>query len=77
MQVQSLGQEQSLEKERTNHSSVCAWKIPRTRLAGYSPRGCKESDATERLSTLHSVCVCVVCVSLPYSLAPQDAPCSS
>ena len=77
MQVQSLGQEDTLDKERTTHSSICAWKIPWTRLVCYSPRGHKESDATERLSTLHSVCVCVVCVSLPYSLAPQDAPRSS
>ena len=76
MQVQSLGQKDTLEKEKT-HSSICAWKIPQTRLAGYSPWGRKESDTTERLSTLHSVCVCVVCVSLPYSLAPQNAPHSS
>ena len=29
-QVQSLGQEGSLEKERTTHSSILAWKIPWT-----------------------------------------------
>ena len=50
MQVQSLGQEQSLEKERTNHSSICAWKIPRTRLAGYSPWGRKELDKTKQVT---------------------------
>ena len=34
------------------HSSIFAWRIPWTeRLVGYSPRGCKELDMTERLST--------------------------
>ena len=28
--VQSLGQEDSLEKEMATHSSILAWKIPRT-----------------------------------------------
>ena len=28
MQVQSLGQEKSLEKEMTIHFSILAWKIP-------------------------------------------------
>ena len=39
--VQSLGWEDTLEKEKATHSSILAWKIP---------RGCKESDTTERLS---------------------------
>ena len=30
MQVWSLGQEDSLEKEMATHSSVVAWEIPRT-----------------------------------------------
>ena len=29
-QVQSLGQEDPLEKELTTHSSILAWEIPRT-----------------------------------------------
>ena len=29
-QVQSLGQEDPLEEGTTNHSSVLAWRIPRT-----------------------------------------------
>ena len=31
------------------HSSILAWKIPRTEEAGglYSPRGCNELDMTE------------------------------
>ena len=30
MQVQSLGQEDPLEKEMATHSSILAWKIPWT-----------------------------------------------
>ena len=29
-QVQSLGQEDTLEKEMATHSSILAWEIPRT-----------------------------------------------
>ena len=50
MWVQSLGPEDPLEKEMATHSSILAWEIPWTEeLAGYSPRGHKESDMTERL----------------------------
>ena len=30
-QVQSLGQEDSLEKEMTTHSSILAWEIPKSK----------------------------------------------
>ena len=33
-QVQSLGQEDPLEEEMTIHSSILAWKIPRTEEPG-------------------------------------------
>ena len=33
-QVRSLGQEESLEKETATHSSILAWKIPRTEEPG-------------------------------------------
>ena len=33
-QVQSLGQEDPLEKEMTTHSFTLAWKIPRTEELG-------------------------------------------
>ena len=37
-QVQSLGQEDPLEKGMATHSSILAWRIPLQRsLAGYSP----------------------------------------
>ena len=48
--VQSLGQEDLLEKEMATHSSILAWRIPWTEEPGsyYSPWGRKESDTTER-----------------------------
>ena len=45
-QVQSLGQEDPLEKGMATHFSILAWKIP----AGYSIIGLQESDTTERLA---------------------------
>ena len=44
MKVQSLGQDDPLEKEMATHSTILAWKIPQTEepgrlqsMAGYSP----------------------------------------
>ena len=34
MQVQSLGQEELLEKKKATHSSILAWKIPWTEEPG-------------------------------------------
>ena len=46
-----LGLEDTLKKEIAAHSSILAWRIPGERsLAGYSPRGLKESDVTETLT---------------------------
>ena len=45
--VRSLGWEDPLEKGKSIHSSILAWRIPWT---VYSPWGRKESDTTERLS---------------------------
>ena len=46
--VQSLGQEDLLEKEMAPHSSILAWKFPWMRkLVGCSSWGRKESDTTE------------------------------
>ena len=40
--VRSLDWEDSLEKEMASHSSILAWRIPRTEeLGGYSPRVAK------------------------------------
>ena len=49
--VQSLGQEEPLEKEMATHSSIHAWRIPWTEEPdSYSPWGHKESDTTARLT---------------------------
>ena len=42
--VRSLGQEDALEKEMATHSSILAWRIPRTEETG-GP----QSDTTEQL----------------------------
>ena len=47
--VQSLGQEDSLVKEKATHSSIHAWKIPWTEKPGELQSmawGLKESDMT-------------------------------
>ena len=50
MWVQSLGQEDSLNKKITTNSSILAGNFHGQRgLAGYSPWGHKESDTTDRL----------------------------
>ena len=46
--VQSLGQEDSLEKEMATHPSILAWKVPWTG-ASYSLSGHGEMDRTWRL----------------------------
>ena len=50
-QVQSLGQEDPLEKEMATCSTIFAWESHgQGSLVGYSPWGCKESDMTEQCS---------------------------
>ena len=53
--VQSLGWQGPLKKEMASRSSILAWEIPWTEEPGAqeptSPRGCKESEVTERLAT--------------------------
>ena len=46
MQVQSLGQEDPVEKGMATHSGILAWRIPWS-LAGCSPQDRKELDTTE------------------------------
>ena len=64
--IQSLGQEDPLEKEMATHSSILAWRIPWTEdLVGYTPWGRKELDMTEVYSQVIQMCVCVcVCVCI-------------
>ena len=52
--VKTLDWEDCLEEGTETDSSILAWRIPGQRsLVGYSPRGCKESDMTEQLSTCY------------------------
>ena len=46
-QVQSLGQEDPLEKEMATHSSILAWKTPWTEKPGGLQWGRNESGTTE------------------------------
>ena len=52
-QVQSLRQEDPLEKETATHSSIPAWRIPWTEEPGEATvhGGRKESDTCEQLTT--------------------------
>ena len=55
-QVQSLSQEDPLEKEMGTHSSILAWKIPWTDEPGRLQfMGCQESEMTEPLSHTRSI----------------------
>ena len=47
IRVQSLGQEDPLEKQMANHSSILAWEIPWTEEpGGLQSMGSQESDTT-------------------------------
>ena len=53
--VPSLGGEDPREKEMATHSIFLPGESHGQRsLVGYSPRGRKESDTTERLTSLHT-----------------------
>ena len=60
--VQSLGWEDPPEQGMATHSSILAWRIPRTEEpGGLQSRGHRESDVTERLSTAqHKVLNCLL-----------------
>ena len=48
MRVQSLGQEDPLEEGMATHSSILAWKIPRTEEPGkLQSIGLEREDTTE------------------------------
>ena len=51
IRVQSLGQEDPLEKEVASHPNVLAWEIPRTEEpGGLQSMAHKESDTAEQLT---------------------------
>ena len=47
MRVQSLGQEDPLEKEMATHSGILAWKIPWTEEPGRLQSKESQADTTE------------------------------
>ena len=52
--VPSLGQEDPLEEGMATHSSILAWRIPRTKgPGGLQSMGSQESDTAERLNHHH------------------------
>ena len=52
-QIQSLAQQDPLEKEMATHFIILAWEIPQQRrLSGCSSWGCKESDTNEHACTI-------------------------
>ena len=52
--VQTLGQEDPLEKEMATHSSIPAWRIPCTEEpGGLQSMGSQDSDTPERLNHHH------------------------
>ena len=54
MHVRSLGREDPLQENMATHISVLPEKSHgEVSLVGYSPKGCKEPDTTEQLSTQH------------------------
>ena len=53
--VQSLGQEDPLEKEMATHSSILAWGIPWMEEPGRLQSTESESDTTERLHFVQGV----------------------
>ena len=56
MQVQSLGQEDPLEKGMATHATILAYRIPWTEELG-SPLGHKESDTTQQNEQKHGITV--------------------
>ena len=52
--VQSMGQEDPLEKGMTARSNILAWRIPWTEEpSGLKSMGFAKLDSTEQLSTVH------------------------
>ena len=49
MWVQSLGQEDPLEKEMATYSSILAWEIPQTEEPG-GPQSVRSQESQTRLS---------------------------
>ena len=49
-QIQSLSQEDPLEKAMATHSSILAWRIPQTEESGKLQSMARQTDTTEQLT---------------------------
>ena len=59
-QVQSLGQEEPLEKAMATHSSILAWRLPQTEEPWLEAMGSQRvSDVTEQLTAVITLQCCV------------------
>ena len=66
MRVRSLDQEDSLEKEIGTHSSILAWRIPRTEEPGGSQKG-QSQQSTRRIMYLKLRRETILCVLTTYT----------
>ena len=63
--VQSLDEENPLDKGTDTHCSILAWRIPWAKKPGelYSPWGHKESDTIERITLSHNFLLLFFCLT--------------
>ena len=73
--VQSLGQEDPLEKGKVTHSSILVWRIPWTEDSSglYSLWGHKELDTTELLTQQQQMYIFQCCLGQNKVNSPRDS----
>ena len=74
-QVQSLGWKDLLEKGKTTHSSILAWRIPWTgEPGGLKSVGSQESDTAEQLTHTHTHThsVLILCLNFKLYVSPSE-----
>ena len=76
--VQSLGQEDPLEKEMATRSSILAWRIPWTEEPGglHTGHGVTESDTTERLALTECLVLVRVTKNFNHLISESCTNCS-
>ena len=68
-QVQSLGQEDFLEKNTATHSSILAWETPWSPM-GYSPQGRTQLHDSRTHNQLYQ-CFLTAALTIPKKRPPQ------
>ena len=78
MWVQSLGQDDPLERGMATHSSILAWEIPwkshQKSLVDYNPQGQKESNLTEETKHSHTGTIAEKVLETAKPACPFPAP---